>query len=461
MPYFIPPYPERHKKALSPAQTLYHARKDLLSIWTEDAFNYQFMSIKMFNQNLFVANHPELVRRVFVEKNKHYERKSPMMRKALDFLLGDGLFISDGKTWESRRKLQTPLFNTQHVIQYSEIMTKTTQELCQTWESKASTIIEVLPEMAKLTAEIICRCLFGNELGTQKATEVVDAFTEYQDAIEQMDLSTFLGIPDWLPVPGMNMRKAKKAAKRIHKVVDEIIDETAKNDIPQASLLAMFLEAATDEKHDKLTLVQIRNELIVLFMAGHETTANTLAWAWYLISQSPDTEKQIHEEISRVVGNESPCYTHYDKLTYTRAVLDETMRLYPPVPILSRHSSPTESDMIRDRLIPPNSMMIVIPWLLHRHKQYWDEPDAFIPERFLPNAPRKVDKFAYVPFSIGPRVCLGKYFGQVELVMTLATIASKYRLTLPPNTPVKHECRLTLRPEKKLPMYLEKRCKKP
>ena len=169
----------------------------------------------------------------------------------------------------------------------------------------------------------------------------------------------------------------------------------------------------------------------------------------------PDTEAKIHEEISRVIGDAIPEYEHFQALTYTRAVLDETMRLYPPVPILSRQS--WDEDTIRKRRIPPGSIMLVTPWLLHRHEHHWKHPNQFFPERFLPGAKDKINKYVYIPFSIGPRVCLGKYFGQVELALCLATIAQQFRLVLPPNTTVTHECRLTLRPRGRLPMKLEKR----
>ena len=451
---FIPPFPHRHAAPLNPVQILYLARKDLLSIWPEAAFNYQFMSRKIFNQHVFIANHPDIVKYVFVDNNHNYERKSPMMRKALDMLLGDGLFISDGQTWAMRRKLQTPLFSSQHVQYYSEVMVQVADELAKNWQTHNGQTLHVLPEMAKLTAEIICRCLFGNKLGAANATEVVDAFTEYQTAIEQMDLSTFLGLPSWLPMPGMNMNKARKAAVRIHRVVDKIIQNSLEKEA-DGSLLSLLLEAAKHERYESITQVQIRNELIVLFMAGHETTANTLAWTWYLISQVPEVEAKLHTELDQVLDGRLPSYADYDKLVYTQAILNESMRLYPPVPILSRQSS--QPDVIRKKSIPPDSILLVIPWLLHRHKQYWDKPDHFMPERFMPNAPEKINKYAYIPFSLGPRVCLGKYFGQVELVMSFATLAQRFRLTLPLGTSVKHECRLTLRPAGGLPMQAQAR----
>jgi cytochrome P450 len=455
MSLYTPPFPKRHKRDPNPARILYLAHKDLLSIWTEDAFRYGFMSRKIYKQSLFIANHPDIVRHVMIEHNSNYERKSPMMVKALRILLGDGLFISHGETWKKQRKLQTPLFTASHVETYSRIMVDTALELCERWQQLPDeSEVYILDEMAKLTAEIICRTLFGQNLGQGKAAEVIAAFTEYQAAIEQMDFSTFIGLPEWLPMPGINWKRARKAANRIHDIVDEIIVNCKQNPDGK-SLLFELIRANQSSDNEQLTDIQIRNEIIVLFMAGHETTANTLAWAWYLISQMPDTEARIHEEIKRVIGNHTPNYDHYQALTYTRAVLDETMRLYPPVPILSRQA--WDEDTIRDRHVPKDSIMLVSPWLLHRHERYWKHPNQFMPERFLPGAEQRINKYVYIPFSIGPRVCLGKYFGQVELVLCLAAIAQQFRLRLPLNTTVTHECRLTLRPKGRLPMKLEKR----
>ena len=250
---------------------------------------------------------------------------------------------------------------------------------------------------------------------------------------------------------------ASRAAKRIHSVVDEIIDRAAEKE-NQDTLVAHLL-AANDgrDSENSLTREQIRNEIIVLFMAGHETTANSLAWCWYLLSQSPDVEAKLHAELDEVLGDRVPDFSDVAKLPYTRAIFDESIRLYPPVPILSRQAS--EDDTIRRQHVPKGSLMLVVPWLLHRHKNLWDQPDTFIPERFLPGAENKPNKFAYIPFSAGPRVCLGKSFGIVESVLSIAILAQRFRLTLPEGTEVLHECRLTLRPKGSLPMTLEKRSK--
>lgn len=459
MSEFIPPFPKRHEKPLGPLDTLKYARRDLLSIWPEDAFRLQFMGTKIINRSIFIANCPEVVRHIFVTNHANYERKSPLMRKALEPLLGNGLFISDGETWQKHRTIETPLFSTEQIAKYSDVMIKTTEEYVQKWSRlQQGDTLKVLPEMGQLTADIICRTLFGSELSAEQAAKVVSSFAEYQAAIEQMDINTFLGLPDWMPRFGsskVNKTKAANAAKCIHEIVDKIIAAGVKND-NKDTLLAQFLQRCDDNVPSRaLTTEKIRNELIVLFMAGHETTANTLAWAWYLISQCPDVEQRLHEEVDRVFASGSATFDDFNKLIFTRAIIDETLRLYPPVPILSREA--TAKDTIRRRTVPAGSIMLVVPWLLHRHEKYWDKPNHFIPERFLPDAPVRPDKFAYIPFSAGPRVCLGKFFGQVESALCLAILARHFRLTLPADTAVKHECRLTLRPENNLPMQLVKR----
>lgn len=459
MTEFIPPFPERSKDTLSAFNILKYARRDLLSIWPEEAFRLQFMGTKIINRSVFIANCPDVVRHVFVTNHANYERKSPLMCKALEPLLGNGLFISAGETWQKHRAIETPLFSTEQVAKYSQVMIKTTEEYVQKWSQlQQGDTLKVLPEMGQLTADIICRTLFGSALSADQATKVVSSFAEYQSAIEQMDINTFFGLPDWVPSFGSskaNKVKAANAAKSIHEIVDNIIAVGVKND-NKDTLLAQFLERRDNNApNDALTTEKIRNELIVLFMAGHETTANTLAWAWYLISQCPDVEQRLHEEVDSVFASGSASFEDFNKLTFTRAIIDETLRLYPPVPILSREA--TAEDTIRRRTIPAGSIMLAVPWLLHRHEKYWDKPNHFIPERFLPDAPVRPDKFAYIPFSAGPRVCLGKFFGQVESALCLAILARHFRLTLPAGTAVKHECRLTLRPENNLPMQLVKR----
>lgn len=457
MNYFTPPYPERHKTNPSAFKAILQARQDLLSIWTEDAFKFEFMSQQILKQKIFIVNDPKLVKEVLVTKHHIYEKKSPQMIRALEPLLGDGLFISDGGTWASHRHIQTPLFHTGFVQNYSKIMVSTITEIADDWANQKSTTVDVLPEMGRLTAEIISRTLFGENLGKEKAAKVVKAFADYQSSIKQTPLSSFTDLPNWTDKLSIKSHIAMRAAKRIHAVVDEIIDKAGEKE-NQDTLVAHLL-AANDgrDTENSLNREQIRNEIIVLFMAGHETTANSLAWCWYLLSQSPDVEAKLHAELDEVLEGRLPSFSDVAKLPYTRAIFDESIRLYPPVPILSRQAS--EDDTIRRQQVPKGSLMLVVPWLLHRHENLWDQPNTFIPERFLAGAENKPNKFAYLPFSAGPRVCLGKSFGIVESVLSIAILAQRFRLKLPEGAKVSHECRLTLRPKGSLPMTLEKRIK--
>lgn len=451
---FIPPYPKRHSSDLSAVATLFSARRDLLSFWSEDSFRYKFMARKIFNRHIFIVNKPEFVKYVFLTQKDNYESKSPQMRKALEPLLGDGLFISDGEIWKNRRLLQNGLFDQNHIIAYSQVMIDTSLEMVERWAAlPEGASIGVLSAMGELTSEIIARALFGTRLN-ESAKAVIDAFADYQRAIEQIHMSNFLGLPDWWPM--LHMGKAKPAAKRIHQIIDTIIAKADQSQY-EHTLLSELLAANQASKGQAISFEGIRNELIVLFMAGHETTANALSWVWYCLSQAPEVEAKLHEELERVLAGRLPTYEDVVNLPYTRSVFEETMRLYPPVPILSRQAKHDDVMLDKKRTkIPAGSMMLVVPWLLHRHRDYWYQPDAFIPERFM-DANKRPDKFLYLPFSVGPRVCIGKMFGMVEAVLAIAILAQRFRLSLPPATVVTHECRLTLRPKGELKMRLERR----
>ena len=364
------------------------------------------MHRKILKLHVFIANSPETIRYVFVENKDNYERKSPQMRRALEPLLGDGLFVSDGDTWSSRRKIQTPLFDSGHIKMFTDTMISTIAEIVEEWAKIGDgTELNVHPEMGKLTAEIIARTLFDEKLGSENSSAVVEAFAEYQSVVKQINLSNFLGLPDWLPNLNGKTGKGRRAAKTIHNAVDNIIAKAEKGG-HEGTLVAEFLKANQGESGiDLMNKQQIRNELIVLFMAGHETTANVLAWTWHLVSQAPEVDAKLHAELDEVLAGRTPEMSDVENLKYTRAILDETMRLYPPVPVLSREAM--SEDTIRDRKVPAGSIMLIVPWLIHRHKKYWDKPDHFIPERFMPDAPKPI-KFSYIPFSAGPRACLGK-----------------------------------------------------
>jgi cytochrome P450 len=456
---FVPPYPERPRQALPPLAMLRTARRNFLSIWEEKAFEYQFFSARVLLRSIFVCNSPDTVVQAFIDRHDSFERKTPQMRHALEPLLGEGLFISDGTTWAARRRIVAPTVHVSRLPLFAPIMVEAAAERAERWASlPPGTRIDALREMATLTAEIICRTVFGRRLGGEHATEVVMAFSEYQQLVGQLDLAYFLGLPDWLP--RFHSRRLRLSAGRIHRVLEDIIAECkAQMAGGEPSMVKLLLEARDPETNQALTPAALRDEAAVIFMAGHETTANSLAWTWYLISQVPAVEERLHREIDQVLRGNLPTLADVPRLFYTRAVFEEAIRLYPPVPLLGRQALNQEE--IRGRRIPAGSLLLVVPWLLHRHRQLWDRPDHFIPERFLPEDSLSRVKHAYIPFSTGPRICAGAAFGLTEAVLCLAVLAQRARLRLAPGAVVEPVCRLTLRPGDALPMLVESRVPRP
>ena len=451
---FIPPYPFRYEKMPPIWKLVGMAKRNFLSIWGLEDFQGRLRSKKVFMRELFVCNRPDVVREAFQTNHEVLQRKSPQMRHALEPLLGDGLFISDTETWAKRRKVVAPIIHGSRVRGFAPIMTDTIEEKRNEWTRLGDgTEIDALAEMAHLTAEIICRTIFGRELGKDYASEVVQGFSDYQRHIDQIDLLSLFGLPEWLP--RFQGRAIKKPVERILTVLDEIIDSyQAQKQKGEASVIGGLLEARDDEGNP-LSREAIRSEAAVIFMAGHETTANTLAWAWFLLSQCKRARGALQSELDTVLGGRTPDFQDVAKLPYTKAVIEETLRLYPPVPILAREAMSETS--IGGKRVPKGSLVMVVPWLMHRNPVLWSKPDVFEPERFLNPKAKKPNKYGYVPFSIGPRICAGLQFGMTESILSLAILAQKFDLKLKDGADIQPVARLTLRPGDSLPMILHSR----
>jgi cytochrome P450 len=452
---FIPPYPERPRQPLSAIATLRLARRNFLAIWEDRCFEWEVFSSRLLARSLFVCNSPDTVTSAFVEHHDSFERKSPQMRHALAPLLGDGLFISDGDTWRRRRRIVAPIVHISRMPLFAPIMVQTACETADRWSGLAQgSPINALTEMATLTAEVICRTVFGRQLGAAQAAEIIAAFSEYQRLVGQLDVVYFFGLPDWLP--RFHSPAIRRAAARLRKVLDRVIRDCRKRlSEGEASIIRLLLEARDSETGEPLDDTALRNEAAVIFLAGHETTANSLAWTWYLLSQAPEIEERLHAELAQVLAGRPPSLDDIANLPYTRAVFEETLRLYPPVPLLARQALRDET--IRGRPVAAGSLVMVVPWLLHRHRKFWGKPDHYIPERFLPENAQFRVRHAYLPFSVGPRICAGAAFGQTEAILCLATLAQRVRLRLAPGTAVEPVCRLTLRPGDDLRMLLYSR----
>lgn len=300
-------------------------RRNFLAMWEEDAFRLEFSQAPLFVRQSFLCNSPDSVQFALSAKNSSFERKGPQMRHALSPLLGDGLFISDGATWKSRRRMVAPIVHVSRLSQFAPVMVEAALEVRQRWDKNEGATIDVLAESATLTAEIICRAIFGRKLGHDYARQIVDSFSEYQRLIGQTDLISLLGLPDW--IPRWHGPAIHKSVRRIHDVLDRVITSyrTERDDDDQ-SMIRRLLDARDETTGEALDADALRNEIAVLFMAGHETTANSLAWTWYLISQAPDVEARLHDELDSVLGGRDVTLADLPKLVYVRAVLDDLTR---------------------------------------------------------------------------------------------------------------------------------------
>ncbi|PLX37655.1 MAG: cytochrome P450 [Hyphomicrobiales bacterium] len=451
---FVPPYPPRAEKWVPLRRLIKVARKNFLAVFPRTAYDKDFLSGQVLRRPMVLVNSPALIKEAFGQKHSVYQRKSPQMRHALHPLLGDGLFISDGDVWSQRRKIVAPIIHTNRLSEFAPTMIEAAMERREAWLAAGDgTEIDVMSEMAKLTAEIICRSVFGKQLDAEHGDEIVDGFFHYQKHVDQTDIMSLLKIPDWLPRPrGLRVRRAKN---RVLAVLEDVISRTKEHEAGNENSVVSTLIAARDEDGKPLSRAAIRNEAAVIFMAGYETTANTLSWAWYILSQADWARERLHAELDEVLAGRVPTLEDVKNLPYTRAIIEEVLRLYPPVPMLAREASSDET--IGSHKVEKGTIVLVCPWLLQRNPKLWKKPDNFVPERFLPDSGPAPSKYAYVPFSTGPRVCAGLTFGLTEAIICLAVLAQKVDLKLSPSAEVEAVCRLTLRPGESLPMTVHRR----
>jgi cytochrome P450 len=351
-----------------------------------------------------------------------------------------------------------PSFDPRSVAAYAPVMTAVTEELLARWDALPEPReTDVAAAMMHATLHIISRAMFSSD-----SDEIVDAVesgvNRYQNTVRP-SLLDLLHIPLWLtrmiapqPTKGLfdefDQKVDRLLAERGRKSDAEPKDEP--ND-----LLARLLAARDGEGGGAMTAQEVRDQVVTIFMAGHETTSQALSWTWYLLAQHPGVERKLHDELAAVLGGRPPRYDDIGQLRYARMVIEESMRLYPPAHTIGRQ--PIAADEVLDRRIPAGAEVLIMPWLLHRKPSLWEDPERFEPERFEPERAAARPRFAYIPFGAGPRICIGAGFALTEAVLILATIAQRYRLRLKPGHPVEPQGLITLRPRYGLQMFLERR----
>jgi cytochrome P450 len=397
----------------------------------------------------FVAD-AEYVRRILLDNIANYP-KSVTFRNNLRPVLGDGLLVSEGERWARQRRLMQPAFHLRRLKGLAGTMAEAAARMAEGW--RAGELIDVMAAMNAVTMEIVARTLFGSDVSGEIA-EVAAAMAVLQEQTGRVRPSAFFELPAFLVRPrGAAFREAVATLER---VVNRIVAERRASGAQHDDLLSMLLEARDETTGEGMTERQLRDELVTLFLAGHETTAIALTWTFHLLAQNPDAEAKLHAEVDAVLGERpAPAFEDLERLPYARMAGEESMRLYPPAYVFSR--SVLAEDQLGPYRIPKGALVIVSPYALHRRPDYWPEPEAFRPERFAPAASAARPKHAYLPFGGGARICIGNAFAMMEHAIVLAAVARRWRLRAVPGREVKTEPRITLRPRGGLPMHLERR----
>ena len=399
----------------------------------------------------YVVSHPDGVRRVLVDNVANYP-KTPMEQRFFAAVFGNGLISSDGETWRTHRRTMAPSFSPPSVAAYAPGIAEEAMAFRDRWDAApAGEAINVARDMSRLTLAIISRAMFSTD-GVALTGVVERAIT---GALAGMKI----GLADFIPgIGGIVMAVRRRRMARVFAELDAVTARliAERETSPRGEdLLARLIEARDAEDGSRMTAGEVRDQVVTIFLVGHETSAVALAWTWYLLSQHPDVEARLHGELDAVLGGRAPTYEDLPRLAYTRMVIEEAMRLYPPAPGTSTRVA-LKTDEVCGTAIPAGSPIVVAPWITHRHRAIWDRPERFDPGRFAKDAPER-PRFSYLPFGAGPRVCIGASLAMTELVIILATLAQRYRLRLPAGHVVELQHQITLRPKGGLPMIVERR----
>lgn len=403
--------------------------------------------LRVAGRDHFLLNHPDHVRAILLDQD--YMRRSvhPPLKK----FLGKGLLSSEGRFHQRQRKLLQPAFHKDRIAAFGETMMQESQRLSDTWKDGAT--VDLRHEMLHLTMGIIGRYLFNADLNSdaRELGEVIDAVVV---TTTRMDFAFYSSVQKRLPF--LRNRRLERARERLDQLVYQMIAERRAGKGGESDLLSVLVRMRDSEDAPQgMTDKQIRDEVLTLFTAGHETISNGLMWTWYLLSQNPDAEKKLHAELDRVLGGRLPTVADLDQLTYTRMVFSESMRLYPPVWIMGRRVR--RDTPVGDYIMPFDSSVHVSQFLVHRDARFFPDPERFDPERWTPEAIASRPRCSYFPFGGGALQCIGEGFAWTEALLVIATLASRWRMRLVAGHRIELEPRITLRSRYGMPMILERR----
>lgn len=441
---------------LDARSSLWHRMRTLrdssIATWGAAAYEQDITVNRLLWRTTVVVNEPGAIKHVLLDNAANYQ-KSEITRRLLEPGLGRGLLTSEGETWRRHRRIMAPSFDRRSIVGYAPLMTDVAADLITRWDALPDGAeTDVAAVMMHVTLHIISRAMFSSD--SDEIVDIVAAGVEHYQANMRPTLFDLLSLPDFLARRRRHWQ-ARDYLGEFNRAVDRLIAARSNADQQPEDLLARLIAARDEETGGGMSAAEVRDQVVTIFMAGHETTAVALTWTWYLLSQHPAAEAKLHAELDSVLGSRPPRHDDLANLPYTRMVIEESMRLYPPAHTLARQAIAAD-EVLRSR-VPAGATVLIVPWLLHRKSAIWPQPDRFVPERFSAERTAARPRFAYIPFGAGPRICIGAAFAMTEAMLILAMIAQRYRLHLKPGHPVEPQGLITLRARHGMRMNLQRR----
>jgi cytochrome P450 len=385
--------------------------------------------------------HPDDVKHVLVDNSRNYVRDEVAFRE-LERLLGEGLLTTDGEAWRRKRRIMQPAFHVQKIHAMATDMAAVTSTILASWKAVADNklSIDIAAEMGRLTLQIAGRALFHTDTESDQTAFGIALPILLRHMAHRA--RAVIRLPEAIPTAGN--RRFRDALDRLNAIVRSTIEDRRRAPAGHHDVLSLLMDAQDEETGKGLSDEELRTEVLTLFIAGQETSATGLSWTFYQLSKNPLAARELHAEVDRVLCGRNPTIEDIPKLTYTKAVIEESMRLYPPAWLLFRKA--IGEDRVSDHVLPAGSTVWLSPYLTHRHPAFWKNPEGFDPTRFLPEQSAGRHPFAYLPFGGGPRKCIGFAFAMLEMQIALAMITQAYRLELVPGYQPEIEAGFTLRP---------------
>jgi unspecific monooxygenase len=424
----VPPIPPRAPQTMGPFGRMAAMRQSMIGTWGQRAYEEDIVEGRFLNHASFILNTPDAIRHVLVDNYENYTRTPPGIR-VLRPMLGEGLLLAEGRAWKHQRRTLAPAFTPRAVATLVPHMASAIDETLAELEAASTAPVDLREIMQRMTLEIAGRTMFSFGM-VRHGKALRDFVIEYGSKLARPHFLDLLLPLSW-PTPQDISRKFFR--KRWTQFVAMLIAErraAGKSDgAPPRDLFELMVAARDPETGDAFSDAQLGDQVATMILAGHETTATALFWALYLLALDPATQEQLATEARSAAPDGAP---DIDRLKFTRAVIDETMRLYPPAFLIARAAA--GPDTIGGRPVAPKDVILIAPWLLHRHEKLWQDPNAFMPQRFMTGTPP--DRFAYLPFGVGARVCIGAHFALVEATLALARIIATFRVELVDKAPI-------------------------